>query len=167
MGFSVNNLYLPGSFNPIHEGHYALLKAAKLKSGRKGIFELSVTNFDKGTIPEDELRKRLALIQGSVIITSCPSFIEKAEKFPGSWFAVGYDTAMRILDKRNPNFYKDLNRFKELGTKFVVGGRLHEEDDFVTFHRFDAPKGYEDLFIPLTEDEFRLDISSTNIRNSK
>ncbi len=43
-------VYLPGSFNPLHEGHVRLLAAACAAAGRgaeEGCFELSVGNADK------------------------------------------------------------------------------------------------------------------------
>lgn len=41
-------VYLPGSFNPLHEGHLRLLQAAvAASSGKEGCFELSVGNADK------------------------------------------------------------------------------------------------------------------------
>jgi len=45
-----NRVYLPGSFNPLHDGHRRLLAAACRAAGRgaeEGCFELSVGNADK------------------------------------------------------------------------------------------------------------------------
>ncbi len=51
-----NRLVLPGSFNPLHEGHRGMLAAAsKACGGMEGCFELSVGNADKGFLPADEV----------------------------------------------------------------------------------------------------------------
>lgn len=44
-----NRVYLPGSFNPLHEGHRAMLDAAVGLAGpdAQGCFELTVKNADK------------------------------------------------------------------------------------------------------------------------
>ena len=54
-------VYLPGSFNPLHEGHKDLLAAAcRLKLGMEGCFELSIGNADKGLLPLEEIQRRVA-----------------------------------------------------------------------------------------------------------
>jgi hypothetical protein len=44
-----NRVYLPGSFNPLHEGHKAMLNAAVKLAGPdyEGCYELTVMNADK------------------------------------------------------------------------------------------------------------------------
>ena len=74
-----DSLVYPGSFNPLHEGHIALVKAAldKLKASRRSlqneeedeeegsshppvVFEISVTNADKAPLLKHEILKRLS-----------------------------------------------------------------------------------------------------------
>jgi len=158
---------LPGSFNPLHAGHRALLHAAEITTGRKGIFELSVVNVDKPPLDIAEVQRRLLQFRGAygVVLTCAPTFMEKAELFPGFWFVMGYDTAVRLL---SPDYHSDipsmLARFRSLGTRFVIAGRLHE-GRFQGVDQLQIPSGYEDLFIAIPETVFREDISSTALRN--
>ncbi|QBG47488.1 hypothetical protein EGM51_08825 [Verrucomicrobia bacterium S94] len=158
-------LLYPGSFNPLHQGHTGLLKAAERLSGRVGLLELSVKNVDKPPLERDEIYRRLAKIDLPVVLTHSPTFIEKAELFPGAWFAMGYDTAIRLLDpKYHPDVPALLRRFQILATRFIVAGRLHN-GVFQSLEHVDIPKGFEELFIPVPEELFRADISSTELRN--
>ena len=165
--FSYKSILLPGSFNPLHKGHTGLLCAAETATHREGVFELSVMNVDKPPLDIIEVERRLLQLKGiaSVVLTCAPTFSEKAELFPGSWFVLGYDTAIRLL---SPEYHADvpamLARFLTLETRFVVGGRLHE-GQFQGLADMDIPAGYEALFIPLSEQLFREDISSTKLRS--
>ena len=58
-GATAKPLVLPGSFNPLHDGHRGMLAAAlKLRAGHRPAFELAVTNADKGTMPVEEVMRR-------------------------------------------------------------------------------------------------------------
>ncbi len=50
---------LPGSFNPLHEGHRGLAAVAAAAVGRPAAFELGVLNADKPALSEAELRRRM------------------------------------------------------------------------------------------------------------
>lgn len=159
-------IFLPGSFNPLHKGHEELLLAAEKISGREGVLELSVTNVDKRPLSIVEVERRLLQLKGvyAVVLTCAPTFAEKAELFPGAWFALGYDTAIRLLSS---DYHADipamLAHFKARDTRFVVAGRLHE-DAFQTLENLRIPTGFEGLFIPVPATAFREDISSTQLR---
>jgi len=159
-------ILLPGSFNPLHKGHEELLLAAERISNREGILELSVTNVDKPSLGIVEVERRLLQMKGvySVVLTCAPTFAEKAELFPGTWFALGYDTAIRLL---SPDYHADipamLERFHALETRFVVAGRLHA-GEFQGLENIGIPVGFEELFIPVPETILREDISSTALR---
>ena len=167
--FSDQTILMPGSFNPLHRGHEGLLLAAEKQTGREGILELSVTNVDKPPLSIIEIEHRLLQMKGvySIVLTCAPTFAEKAELFPGAWFALGYDTAIRLL---SPDYHDDvpamLERFQTLETRFVVAGRLHE-NGFQTLEQLNIPAGYEELFIPIPGGDFREDISSTELRAGK
>ena len=164
-----HSVLLPGSFNPLHQGHVELLIAAEKVTHRHGLLELSVTNVDKPPLDIVEVKRRLLQLKGpfSAVLTCAPTFARKTELFPGVWFALGYDTAIRLL---SPAYHDDvpamLSRFKSLGTRFVVAGRLHQ-GVFQSLEHLDIPAGFEALFIPIPENLFREDISSTEIRIEK
>ena len=159
-------ILMPGSFNPLHNGHERLLYAAEKTAKRKGVFELSVTNVDKPPLAVVEVERRLLQMKGrySVALTCAPTFAEKAELFPSAWFGMGYDTATRLL---SPKYHDDIpamfQRFQTLGTRFVVAGRLHD-GEFQGLENLNIPAGFEALFIPIPENIFREDISSTELR---
>ncbi len=162
-------VFLAGSFNPLHQGHVELLIAAEKVTHRDGLLELSVTNVDKPPLDIIEVERRLLQLHGrfNVVVTCAPTFARKAELFPGAWFAMGYDTAIRLL---SPAYHDDvpamLSHFQSLGTRFVVAGRLYR-GAFQSLDQLNIPYGCEELFVPIPEPLFRDDISSTEIRTEK
>jgi nicotinamide mononucleotide (NMN) deamidase PncC len=162
-------LMLPGSFNPVHQGHRNLLKVAEEMTGLRGIFELSCANVDKPDIPEEEiLRRASAICDIPVALTRAPRFVQKARLFPGSTFVLGYDTAKRLIECAQPGEW-DINVpqrscFQTLETKFLVAGR-HHAGDFQSLENLKLPDGFEDLFTAISETKFREDISSSALRN--
>ena len=167
-------LLLPGSFNPIHEGHLKMLETAEQQTGQKGMFELSVLNPDKGLLAEDTVRQRLVQFKERhvpVLLTRASMFRDKAVLFRNCTFVVGYDTAIRIL---NPKYYggtesnmlRMLETLRHHGCRFLVAGRVAETDDgektFLQFEDLQIPDDFRDMFLSL--EGFRLDISSTEIR---
>jgi len=160
---------LPGSFNPLHEGHTRLAAVAAELTRREVLFELSVTNVDKPPLAEYEVRRRLAQFSSGpeamrVVVTRATRFIEKARLFPGATFVVGWDTFARLLDAR---YYGDpaalhmaLAQMRDLGCRFLVAGRI-ENGNFQTLRPGDVPPEYVGMFEAIPESRFRADISST------
>lgn len=79
------------------------------------------------------------------------------------------DTAIRIID---PKYYGGtqkgvedaLEEFRARGCKFIVAGRTTSEGNFEWLGDLQLSPAISDLFIGLTESEFRLDLSSSEIR---
>ena len=163
----IRPVLLSGSFNPLHRGHIHLLQAAREVTHRDGLLELSVANVDKPSLDVAEVERRLQLIRrcGGGVLTCAPTFLEKAELFPDAWFAMGYDTAVRLLDPAyHPDVEAMLAHFSTLGTRFVVAGRL-QPCGFQSAEELAVPSGFRRLFIPIPEALFREDISSTDLRS--
>lgn len=169
---------LPGSFSPVHQGHRGLAQAAGRILGAEVGFELSVTNVDKPDLEEAEVLERLAQFTDdeTVVLTRAETFFKKARLFPGRTFVVGWDTAVRLVA---PRYYGDesgdepgdepaamLTALAEMwagGTRFLVAGR-EDQGSFKTLRDVPVPQGFETLFRDVPEDQFRKDVSSTQLR---
>jgi len=121
----------------------------------------------------------------SVILTNAPLFSHKTEILDNlipsgdssrkMSFVLGTDTFVRII---NPKYYNNsrdemmeaLVDMRDKGVHFIVGGRLEQgTEDKPTFMNGEEevkslPSDIRSMFTLLTEDEFRLDISSTELR---
>lgn len=160
-------LLLPGAFNPLHDGHRRMMAHAEAKLGRAGAFELSIENPDKPMLDYLAIRDRLAQFRHPAWLTRLPRFLEKARHFPGATFALGTDTLMRIAD---PSYYgsaqerdRQLAEMLGLGARFLVfgrriGGAFQGLDDCA------LPRPLRDACIEIPQAQFRLDVSSTELR---
>lgn len=161
---------VPGAFNPAHAGHRRLAEVATRLTGLPAAFELSVHNVDKPPLSLEEIRRRIDQFtwQGPLWLTRAPTFLEKAKLFPGTVFAIGLDTAERIVA---PRYYESsesamrqaLEEIRAAGCRFLVAGRS-EGDRFRTLDQLSMPAGFRDLFQAVAESDFRLDLSSTKLR---
>jgi hypothetical protein len=206
-GASPPVVYLSGSFNPLHAGHEGLLLAARraaeaaaLGSGGggatattattteplvPGAFELSIGNADKGQLPLEEAERRAAQFARAglplLVTAGVPLFTQKSALLPGAWFAVGYDTAVRLVQSRYYDSGEDgdggalemalqFERLRAAGCRFLVAGRAEGAASAETPRRFltladvPMPRGLADLFVDIPESAFRNDVSSTELR---
>ena len=162
---------LPGSFNPLHQGHEALVQAATRILGADVGYELSVVNVDKPTLTAKETEGRVSQFRGrgAVVLTRADTYHKKAVLFPGCTFVIGWDTAVRLVE---PRYYGGdqsamtaaLLDIWALGCRFLVAGR-QIEGSYRTLADVGVPQGLEGLFQGIPESVFRLDISSTALRD--
>lgn len=173
-------LILPGSFNPLHEGHRMLLSLAqKLRSDLEPAFELCITNVDKPSLSEKEILHRVEQFTSDegIIISKAGLFSDKVRLFPQTCFIVGADTAVRIV---NPKYYngnvglvRALADMRAHGASFLVAGRVEQRKDGTKSEAFQSmedvlvPIGFEDMFEAIPESEFRMDVSSSEIRKKQ
>jgi nicotinamide mononucleotide (NMN) deamidase PncC len=164
---------LPGSFNPLHEGHERLARVASETLGAEVAFEISVVNVDKPPLEEPEVRRRLSQFRGRwpVVLTRAPTFREKAALLPGCVFVIGWDTAVRLVHPRyyggrEEAMHAALAEIRSKGCRFLVAGRLHE-GVFHTLADIAMPADFEDLFEGISASRFRYDISSTEVRSAR
>ncbi|XP_019102615.2 uncharacterized protein LOC104908499 isoform X2 [Beta vulgaris subsp. vulgaris] len=165
-------IVLPGSFNPLHEGHLQLMDvASSLLGDGYPCFELSAVNADKPPLTVSQIKERVKQFEmagKTIIVSNQPYFYKKAELFPGSAFVVGADTVVRLID---PKYYDGsydrmidvLCQCKSTGCIFIVGGR-NVDGVFKVLEDINVPDVLKDMFIPIPSDKFRMDISSTELR---
>jgi hypothetical protein len=222
--FPERSMIYSGSFNPLHEGHISLVKAAlkvnmdsehhlDLNSDSSDsyeqpliVFEISLLNADKPPLArqdiitrihqfkmQNELLKKSGLNNFAVCVTTEPFFLGKSKIFPRCDFILGIDTMTRLL---NPKYYgyselsmiSVMTSIKDNGIRFFVGGRaiIPPEDamkkkelsesstpdsKFITLFDFlqsleckSLPENIKEMFLGLSEEQFRVDLSSTEIR---
>ncbi len=167
-------LLVPGAFNPLHEGHRRLMEVAEKLTGLPAAFELSIVNVDKPPLGFEEVRRRLRQFQwlAPAWLTRAATFAEKASLFPGVVFVVGVDTAARIVDAR----YYDgdagrlgqaLEHLRSQGCRFLVAGRRDPLGRFQQLADLPIETAWQELFSPIPEEGFHLDLSSTELRQQK
>ena len=181
-----NVLVFPGSFNPLHHGHTALADAARRRfPDRELVYEIAAVNADKPPVDPAELQRRLSLFidargihpppNGNVVVTRAPKFADKSRVFKDSVFVLGADTALRLVDPKYTRGSRD-EMLAELyrmvfadRNRFLVAGRLTSGSGAFTGSSAVVtaalpPPLVEAGFVFLAESEFRVDVSSTEIR---
>ena len=109
-----------------------------------------------------------------VIVTRAPLFAQKATLFPGTSFAMGFDTAARLVESRyyiggTNGMITALARLRDTGTRvYVAGRRIAPGLGFLTLKKDLLPKiptSLWSLFEEISEEECRADVSSSEIRH--
>jgi hypothetical protein len=165
---------LPGSFNPVHEGHVSLARVAEELRQQPVAFEISVTNVDKPPLAGETVRHRLTQFawKSPVELTRAPTFVEKSRVFAGTTFVIGADTAERLVA---PRYYGDdetrmhgaLEEIGNAGGSFLVAVRIDAAGRVRALNDIPLPRRYADLFTEIPEHRFRLDTSSSELRAAR
>lgn len=164
----------PGAFDPVHQGHFAMADVAEEITGVPTCFEISMLNVDKPAIDYLEMQERASRISPDrgLCFTRTPTFLEKVQLFPQHTFIVGTDTLVRIAEPQyygsdKVKMYEAFQFFKESGCRFLAFGRLAGPDLFQSLDDLDIPPELAELCTEVPEEKFRMDISSTEIRQAR
>ena len=130
-----------------------------------------MTNVDKPTLTTKETEGRVSQFRGrgAVVLTRADTYHKKAALFLGCTFVIGWDTAVRLVE---PRYYGGdqaamtaaLLDIWAAGCRFLVAGR-QIEGKYRTLADAGGPQAFEGLFQSIPESVFRLDISSTALRD--
>lgn len=133
-------------------------------------FELSIVNVDKPTVDFLEMRDRLARFDtdATVWLTRAATFVEKTELFPRSVFVMGADTYRRLGDPRYYGGSEEsataaVERIASAIEGLIVFGRS-SGGRFENASQIEAPEAIRRKAYFVSEREFRMDVSSTEIR---
>jgi nicotinic acid mononucleotide adenylyltransferase len=107
--FPFRQYVLATSANPVHEGHLSMMRWVHEHTGEKVDLEICVRNAAKPPLDYLEIEDRLdavfALLDsepafGTLALSSCGTFEEKARAWPGTTFLIGSDTLNRVMDPK-------------------------------------------------------------------
>lgn len=122
-----------GSFNPFHDRHGEIAAKVHELTGSPVDLEVCVHNVDKPALNYTSLRERRVGLEnladrpwlGNIHFTALPTFVQKAQHFPGATFVVGWDTFKRISDpKYAGNIAEVVQQFMAQDVKFLVFHRI-------------------------------------------
>ena len=136
-------------------------------------FELCTQNVDKPALSYFDLDARCQQFEDKTLwLTRLPTFIEKAREFPNCTFVLGIDTLVRIGMSRyyesTTAMHEAFAEFAGLGIQFLVFGRdtPNDAEGFITLSQSDVPAALRELCSEVSENDFRIDLSSSQLRKS-
>jgi nicotinamide mononucleotide (NMN) deamidase PncC len=162
----------PGAFNPFHAGHRRMAQIAAVRCGGPVTCELSIKNVDKRAIDFLEIDDRLQqLADYPVLLTRAATFAEKAALVPGAVFVVGADTLRRIGELRYYGGSAERRNaavaaITDLGCRFLVFGRTVDGRFSTLATLANLPTTLRRLCDEVPENEFRDDVSSSELRRT-
>jgi hypothetical protein len=141
--------------------------------GKPITFEISIENVDKPPLDFTEMHDRAAQFAASrhqLVFTRAPTFEMKSELFPGATFIVGADTITRIGEARyyggdSAAAEAAFHRIAQRGCRFLIFGRQCD-GKFQSLNDLELPESLRKLCGEVPEQEFRADVSSTQLRKS-
>ena len=164
------SVVFPGSYDPLHDGHRLMARLAEEIAEEPVAFELSITNVDKPMLDFVEIRDRVAQFppETPLWLTRAATFLEKTEIFPDATFVMGADTFKRLGDPRYYGGSREaadaaVERIASAVRGIVVFGRA-AGGVFEDATSIDAPAALRDKCYFVSQREFRMDVSSTDIR---
>lgn len=158
--------FLPGTFNPPHQGHMGMATEWEKATYRDYVFWITANPPHKPslTIPE-MLRRRLSIPYDVLFTRGTPLFLDKARLFPGSTFLIGADTMQRMLDPRwGPEIEPMLRELIDLKIHFWVNRRWWDGqllDAKTVLEEAHLPYWAQALFVPR---DAHWEISSSQLR---
>jgi nicotinic acid mononucleotide adenylyltransferase len=166
-------LIFPGSFAPLHDGHKEMAALAVARIGKSVHYEIAVRNVDKPPLDFVEIDQRVKQFPdpARVLLTTAPTFAEKARLFPRATFVVGADTIRRIGEPRYYNnqiavMVRAIEAIAVAGCRFLVFGRVNSSGTFATVDRLQLPAALAALCDEVPESDYRRDLSSTELRRN-
>lgn len=184
LGPGGNSTYLPGTFNPLHDGHRAMVQSAELGEDyvlrlpprkRDVCYLISTSSPHKGDMPVHQLLDTAAMLHAErwkpdgigprafEFTSKEPLFIDKARARPNSTFVIGADTMARMMDpKWGPDIEIMLNEMANLRTLFLVMGRT-VDGKWTTCRDVPVRWPHQEMFRPLPG---TFETSSTEIRET-